>query len=792
MSLENVGLGGVLSFDDKQAVSGMRSAGSAADKFKGQFSGIVDVAKQVGEGISNAGRAMAGFGIAGLPATAALGAGFHMAADFEHQMSGVKAVTQATGEDMVRLEKVAKHFGATTAFSATEAGGGLELLGRAGFHVDEAISAIGPVLNAASADGIDLATAADIIAGTLKGMGLEANQSARASDVLALATHKANTTMTQMGEAMRYAAPQAKTLGIDLETTTAILGALGDANLKASIGGTSFSQALIKLEKPSKDGAALLAQYHVKMTKTATGGLDVVDVFKQIHKHIAAIPDVMERAKAMTEIFGVRGEKAFSAMETAIDTGKIDRLVDSLRNAKGAAEKMANTRLDNFEGAFTKLQHEIAGFSLETAGRFLTVATESVREYTKPIRNLVLTLQELNTEEGLTGERAHEAGSTIVAIAKGIKEGLDTVIATWRHMRQLMLDTIAQFVGGQSEEMVQKVAKIATIAFVVVAAIAPITVALGGVALFISHVILPAFASIGSLVGALFSWPVLAAIGIVVGGFLLIHRQGETVKQTFQRIVDGIVSGFNWVMETAVKPFLKGFEFIPNVFDYVHEKFNDFVFSMQTNFGDIINGIMQAADALKPFFKVLFTFIGNIVGVIVQGIGLAFTTMFDVVSGLMGEVRNITLSVLESVVNFIRTLAFGLGELGTMLGLDWGKKMADWGAKDFKVQVGVERGLGSTKSPQKQITDSGLSKAEMAELQKQADADMIGMAVGDAVKGAMPDSINVESKVCVDGKTVAKATAKHKQELSERAGFKATPWQRRALVEHGGAPVGGA
>jgi TP901 family phage tail tape measure protein len=788
VSLENVGLGGVLSFDEKAAVAGMKSAGSAADKFVGQFSAITDVAKSVGSGMGQVAGAVGSFGVAALPATAIIGAGTKVAVDFEKEMSAVGAVSQASATEMAQLTKVAKQQGATTAFSATQAAEGLELLALGGFSAKESIDALPAVLSAAAADGIELSQAADVVSSTLKALDLPATEAGRAADVLAMTSGKTSTSILGLGEAMKYAAPEAHTMGITLETTAGVLGLVADAGLKGSIGGTAFTSALVKLAKPSKQGAEYIQQLGISMTKTADGGLDIIDVFKQIDNKTKGVSDVMQRAAIINEIFGERGSKAFTAMQTAIRSGKADSLVEELKNAKGYAEQMAKTRMDNFAGSIEQLTGAIEGFALETAGRFLGPAKESVDMYADVISNIVLVLQELNTEEGLTGNTADKAGGTLTAIAKGIKEGLDFIIDGWRFLREQVVGFISQFVGGQAPQMLEQFSKIATIMFVVAGAVAPIIVALGGVALFISSVILPAFTAIGGVIGAVFSAPVLAAVAIVIGGFMLIRNEGESVGQTFQRIVDGIVAGFNWVMDTAVNPFIEGFQWVPNVFKFVLEKFDEFAFNMRTIFGDIIGGIIQAAKALAPFFKVLFTFIGNIVGVIVQGIGLAFTTMFDIVTDIMQKVRALVLSVVESIVNFIKNLAWGLGFIADAVGLDWGKKMKEFGEGEFHVQAGVERGL----KPEKQVSDSGVSAAEMAELDKQAQNDLLAMQVGKAVGDNMPKEINVESKVCVDGKTIATATAKHKQELADRAGFKATPWQRRAMAEHGAAPVGGA
>jgi len=49
----------------------------------------------------------------------------------------------------------------------------------------------------------------------------------------------------------------------------------------------------------------------------------------------------------------------------------------------------------------------------------------------------------------------------------------------------------------------------------------------------------------------------------------------------------------------------------------------------------------------------------------------------------------------------------------------------------------------------------------------------------------------VKSDLHLDGEKIVTATGRHQQEIQERAGFKATPWQRRMAVQHSAVPVGG-
>lgn len=792
MALEKVGLGGFLKFDEKQAVRGMQNATRASNLFSKSFNQVSNIARAVGGSMGQLAGSMRSFGVAALPVSAAIGFGTKQAVDFEKQMSAVRAITGATAEDMARLEKEAKKQGATTAYSATQAGEGMEFLSRAGFSVNEQISAIGPLLNAAAADGIGLAETANIVANSLRSMNLPATEAARVADVLALTSARTNTNILQMGEAMRYAAPQAKSMDVELEQLAAVLGAAADAGLQGSIGGTSFTQAMVKLLKPTGEGEKLLQKYNVTVHKTATGHTDLVDVFKQVSKGIKSMSDPLDRARAITDLFGVRGQKAVNSVLTAIESDKLDGLVEQLQNAEGSAERMAKIRLDNVAGAFTLLKSAAEGFALETAGLFLGPMKEGVDNFTSKLSSVVLVLQELNSEEGLTEETSKKAGSTIVEVAKGIKEGIDTVIESWRSFRKSVTDFVSKFTGGQSPGIIKQFTKIATIALVVAGAIAPILIAVGGLAFFISSALVPAFTAVGSIIGAVFGGVLFPIIAVLVGAFFLIRREGESVGETFARIWEGIKQGFDIIMEAAVRPFIAGFEYIPNVFGYVEEKFWEFVDSIRTDFYDVINAIQQAVSALMPFFKMVWTFLGNIVGTAVAGMGLAFTTMFDVVKWVVREVKFFVISLIESIVNLVKNVSWGVGKLGELAGFDWGKKMVEFGKDKFKVELGTkQRGIQAPEKPAEVSKKIGEEQAKAKADEKKGDMKALADEMAKATKESQPKCIDVNNKMSVDGKTLAKSSSRHRVEIQERSGFKATPWQKRAAIEHGAAPVGG-
>src|SRR5262245_25958844 len=209
MALEQLGLGAIVKFNGDNAIVGMKGVSDAATKMG---STVSSVGQMAGTGLQSLGSGITRLGLAFTPLTAAIGFGANAAGEFEKQMSAVAAVAGATPEELALLTTRAKELGATTQFSAVESGKAMEELARAGFTAQETLGGIGGVIAAAASDAISLETSASILSSTIRSMGLAATDTNRVADVLAKASAVTNTNITEMGEALKYAAPVAHTM----------------------------------------------------------------------------------------------------------------------------------------------------------------------------------------------------------------------------------------------------------------------------------------------------------------------------------------------------------------------------------------------------------------------------------------------------------------------------------------------------------------------------------------------------------------------------------------------------
>lgn len=302
-------------------------------------------------------------------AVAVLGYPLKAAISFEGQMSRVGAITKASAEDQERLTESARDQGRKTQFTASQAAQAQEYLGMAGYKTNEIISALPGNLSLAAAGQLDLGRTADITSNILSGFSLKAAEADRVADVLAETATSTNTNIEQMGDAMKYAAPIAKTLGVTLEETSAMVGMMANAGLQGSLGGTALRSALTRMSS-NKQALDHLHELGVKTRDLKGNMLSVPEIMKNIAEKTKNM-GTAERAAAYSMIFG---REAVSGMAKVIESaadGSLDKMIDQLNNCEGAANTMAERMNDNLKGAMYRLSSAVESVAIDIGNGLL-------------------------------------------------------------------------------------------------------------------------------------------------------------------------------------------------------------------------------------------------------------------------------------------------------------------------------------------------------------------------------------------------------------------------------------
>ena len=308
------------------------------------------------------------------PLMAIGGAALYAAGQFEASMNRVGALTEATGDQMDRLQAQARELGATTAFSASQAADAMGFLAMAGFEVEEIIAAMPGTLQLAAAGQMELAQAADIASNVLTGFGLEAAEIGRVNDVLAKTAVSANTDIAQMGEAMKYVAPVAAGLGISVEETAAGIGMLSNAGIQASSAGTGMRQIFSTL-----------------VLKTDELGISVRDSAGNMRPMSDILDDLAAKGFTAEEAMSIFGQRGGPALMALLGQGgeAMRRFTDELENAGGTAERIADAQMQGLIGAKKELASaaEAVGIAIAESG-LLEWATNLARGAANLLRQL--------------------------------------------------------------------------------------------------------------------------------------------------------------------------------------------------------------------------------------------------------------------------------------------------------------------------------------------------------------------------------------------------------------------
>lgn len=440
---------GYLDLDISGFLSGLKSAQDEAQKTTRSITDKIGIGFQgVGKALTSAGSTMTK-GVT----TPIVGLGTAIvktSADFESSMSKVQAISGAQGKEFDDLASKAREMGASTKFSASEAAEAFQYMAMAGWDVDSMMGGISGVMNLAAASGEDLASVSDIVTDAMTAFGLSADSTSkvlkdgieievdnttRFVDALAAASNSSNTNVAMLGESFKYVAPVAGSLGYSIEDTAIALGLMANQGIKASQSGTALRTILTNMAKPSDEVANAMDALGVSLEddngrvkslmevmgdlRDGFGGgrIGAEEFSKQMQElqtafdegDVSAAEYELGVENLMVAMYGVEGaQKAqYAAMLAGktgmagllaiVSTGEKDfnKLSDSIYNASGTSQTMADIMNDNLSGQIKIMVSALQ----ELAIQFGEVLLPVVKDVVEWLQDMVAKFQELSPEQ---------------------------------------------------------------------------------------------------------------------------------------------------------------------------------------------------------------------------------------------------------------------------------------------------------------------------------------------------------------------------------------------------------
>lgn len=326
------------------------------------FNRMGQAAGVMGAAVGSSALAIGGMAGIAVGAGAALAGVVSAGAGFEKTMSAVQAVTGASGQDMKKMSELAKKMGSETKFSASQAAEGMQYLGMAGFKTNEIMEAMPGMLSLAAAGQLDLGLAADITSNIMSGFGLKADQATHSADVLAKAASSSNTNVEQMGEAMKYAAGSASTVGFTMEETSAAMMAMANAGLQGSVAGQAWGTSLNRLAKPTKEMKKVMGELNLEFFDSQGKIKPLPQLVSELEQKTAGMTN-QQKAATLSTLFGAEAFKNWAAL-MKVGGEELGRMTDGLVLADGAAKKMADTMSNNLSGKWDEFKSKLEGLGI--------------------------------------------------------------------------------------------------------------------------------------------------------------------------------------------------------------------------------------------------------------------------------------------------------------------------------------------------------------------------------------------------------------------------------------------
>jgi TP901 family phage tail tape measure protein/lambda family phage tail tape measure protein len=399
-----------------------RRYGEEIKRLEGKLTGLDGAATKAG---ANLGQKLA-TGLAAAGVGRALKGITMQAANFDAELRKAAAIEGGAGSFDV-LRKEIEAVAAVAAGTPTEVAALATALSRAGFSAEQTTKALRGIVLGAEATDTAFDQMGGIVGTILKTFQMDASQTGTVVDILVKSANSADQTITDVGEAMAYAAGQASSLGVSVEDSSALIALFADASVRGSRAGTALATGLNRLQIAAGGGDSELqdltrgsAKMIDAMARLGASVLDAEGKLKPLDQVLIAIKRQMDqfgptdRAIIAKALFGEESGRSFQAVLQRSEQD-IVKMFRATNDAGGTAEQTRD-KMRGFsdsvkilDGNFQNLTNQIGG-----------VIGEALRPLIDALNNAIGATQKWPEPLRQAGAAAAAAGLSVLGLVAAI------------------------------------------------------------------------------------------------------------------------------------------------------------------------------------------------------------------------------------------------------------------------------------------------------------------------------------------------------------------------------------
>lgn len=597
-----------LDLDTSRFNHGISSALSSLNTFTQSTATASDKVSAVGAAFTGVGQTLTTQ--VTLPLMGVATAGLKVATDFEKSMSGVRAITGATGKDFEALEQTAVELGATTAFSANEVANAMTEMAKAGWSTSQIIDGMAGVLDATAASGENLETVATIVADSITGFGLAAKDSGRVADLLTQAANSGTIGIYELGESFKYIAPIANSMNYSIEDVTTALTAFSTAGIKGSQAGTTLRTMVTRLVKPTDTVEMAMERLNIQVANADGTIKPLNQLLAEMRVSFAGLTDEQKAYEAAI----LAGQEGMSGLLTLMNMSQeeYDKISESMQNASGVAGETAAVMQDNLQSSIEQLGGAMESLSI-TLGKH-------VIPY---VRDFVIWLTTLVEKFVLVDEQTQKTILVIAGIAAAIGPVMLAIGGLITHIGSLMgaITTLKTMIATGSGT----------------------------------------FLGMTGPVGI-----VVAAITGLIAVFVHLYKTSEEFREGIHKVIDNfktLAKEIKSRLEPYIEQLKEAFEKLAQAFQPILEAFGEAFITVLNLILELISNLVPALDPLMEAIIQIVDMLANVANLIVG----VFTGNEELVTSSAQRIIESIKTIFNSGVEFIQRVFSGLFE--TLKGL---------------------------------------------------------------------------------------------------------------------------
>ncbi|MFF0918042.1 phage tail tape measure protein [Brevibacillus sp. NPDC003359] len=354
--------------------------------------------------------------VAAVAGTTALAiSSINKAMDYEAQMSSIKALTGASNTEMMRMSNLAMEMGASTKYSSLEAASGIEELLKSGLTPAQVeAGGLQSALNLATAGGLELADAAEIMSTSLNAFKRDALAAEDAANILAGTANASATSVQDLRYSLSAVSAVASGVGMNFRDTNTALGLFANNGIRGSDAGTSLKTMLSNLQPTTKDQIALFKKLGIVTQTGANAFYDTRGKLKSLD-HIAGILQTslgkMTDQQRMLALEVMFGSDAIRAATVLYNEGTEGVRKFQTEMSKVTALDVAKQKMDNAKGALEQLSGALETIQISASQPLLPV-----------VKDMALMFADMAQEYG------PQITATFEQVGKSIREFMDPYV----------------------------------------------------------------------------------------------------------------------------------------------------------------------------------------------------------------------------------------------------------------------------------------------------------------------------------------------------------------------------